>query len=206
LEPEAITPTFENLDGHTGAPKRQTSSLATSGAISILSPPRSPAAFVPASLAEQEEAFLEQEDEEAFFDDDEEQLIVFEEGDMLGPGFYHQGHRIVDFFSDKNEPAVEPLQLEVVRQLGVGSYAIVYLVRQVLYDPPEWDEGDEYDWEDEPQRPTRIYGKEFALKCLSKADLTEDLEEVQKYEATLHRSLPSHPNIVALHRVSFPES
>jgi hypothetical protein len=179
--------------------KLPTSSSATTPPISFLSPPGSPTGrLAPPSLAEQEEAFLDHEEDEQF--------IVFEEGDMLGPGFYHQGHRIIDCFADRDGTEVEPLQLEVVRQLGSGSYAIVYLVRQVLYDPPEGDEGDEYSLDDEPQRSTRTYGKEFALKCLSKTDLTEELEEVQKYEATLHRSLPNHPNIVALHRVSLGHS
>lgn len=65
---------------------------------------------------------------------------------------------------------------EVVRQLGSGSYAVVYLVRE---------------------RGGRK--REFALKCLSKHDLEEEQLETQLFEATIHLSLPIHQNIVTLH-------
>jgi hypothetical protein len=65
---------------------------------------------------------------------------------------------------------------EVIRRLGSGSYAVVYLVRE---------------------RGGRK--REFALKCLSKHDLEEEQLETQLFEATIHLSLPIHPNIVTLH-------
>ncbi|CAK9787065.1 kinase-like protein [Cutaneotrichosporon oleaginosum] len=65
---------------------------------------------------------------------------------------------------------------EVIRRLGSGSYAVVYLVRE--------------------QGGRK---REFALKCLSKHDLEEEQLETQLFEATIHLSLPIHPNIVTLH-------
>lgn len=65
---------------------------------------------------------------------------------------------------------------DVIRQLGSGSYACVYLVRE---------------------RGGRK--REYALKCLSKHDLEEDQLETQLFEATIHLSLPIHRNIVTLH-------
>lgn len=65
---------------------------------------------------------------------------------------------------------------EVVRKLGSGSYAVVYLVKEVGGT------------------------QEFAMKCLSKQDLQEDALHVQLFEATIHLSLPRHPNIVTLYQ------
>lgn len=85
---------------------------------------------------------------------------------------------------------------------GYGSYAIVYLVKEVLYDHSEDDlpNGDDESYISKSQQI--VYGREFALKCLSKRNLSEEQITVQKFEATLHRQLPEHPNVVALHKVS----
>lgn len=75
------------------------------------------------------------------------------------------------------KPSTSPKRsYEVIRQLGSGSYAVVYLVRE---------------------RGGRK--REFALKCLSKHDLEEEQLETQLFEATIHLSLPIHRNIVTLH-------
>lgn len=86
---------------------------------------------------------------------------------------------------------------------GYGSYAIVYLVKEVLYDRSE-DEAP-FPNDDAASYTSRrsegvVYGREFALKCLSKRNLTEEQIGVQKFEATLHRQLPQHDNVVALHK------
>lgn len=52
----------------------------------------------------------------------------------------------------------------------------------------------------QPQAST--YGRNFALKCLCKKDLTDELIEVQRGEAVLHRALPDHEYIVRLYGVS----
>ncbi|WWC85534.1 uncharacterized protein L201_000398 [Kwoniella dendrophila CBS 6074] len=71
----------------------------------------------------------------------------------------------------------EKKRYEVVRKLGTGSYAVVYLVRE---------KGGRH--------------REFALKCLSKQDLEEEQLETQLFEAHIHLSLPIHQNIVTLHQ------
>ncbi|KAI0246137.1 hypothetical protein BJV78DRAFT_1257587 [Lactifluus subvellereus] len=49
-------------------------------------------------------------------------------------------------------------------------------------------------------RPRTVYGREYAIKLLSKADLDEGEYFAQLSEATIHQSIPAHPNIVTLHR------
>ncbi|CED85242.1 protein kinase [Phaffia rhodozyma] len=97
-------------------------------------------------------------------------------------------------------------RLEVVRRLGIGSYAVVYLVREVIdqndsHNDQEWDFGELDEDEDGvgSRSDHRTYGKEFALKCLSKQDLDDESLEIQMFEATIHQSLPPHNNIVTLH-------
>jgi serine/threonine protein kinase len=113
-----------------------------------------------------------------------------------------------------NAPQTNPAQLpakwfEVVRKLGSGSYAVVYLVREVLspsFQPQDDDNddtqlafGDELELDVPAKEPVK-YGREFAIKCLSKANLNHDALEAQLFEATVHQSLPPHPNIVTLYR------
>lgn len=101
----------------------------------------------------------------------------------------------------------------------------VYLVREVLYDPDpadddlltpldpeEWTRPKMFNrsWSQDPfsmMMPTSpTYGRNFALKCLCKQDLTAELIEVQRGEAHLHRALPDHENIVRLFAVRLDHS
>ncbi|KAI0036915.1 hypothetical protein K488DRAFT_40121 [Vararia minispora EC-137] len=95
-------------------------------------------------------------------------------------------------------------EFEVVRKLGTGSYAVVYLVREILSRPPSSDDGHVYASGkldlDGPRSPPAQYGREYAVKLLSKANLDDDALAAQLFEATVHQSLPSHPNLVSLHR------
>ncbi|WVR03332.1 hypothetical protein IAU60_000323 [Kwoniella sp. DSM 27419] len=77
----------------------------------------------------------------------------------------------------RGDGRTEKRRYEVVRKLGTGSYAVVYLVKE---------------------RGGRK--REFALKCLSKQDLEEEQLETQLFEAYIHLSLPIHQNIVTLHQ------
>ncbi|WWC57831.1 uncharacterized protein I303_100366 [Kwoniella dejecticola CBS 10117] len=77
----------------------------------------------------------------------------------------------------RTDGQTEKKRYEVVRKLGTGSYAVVYLVRE---------KGGRH--------------REFALKCLSKQDLEEEQLETQLFEAHIHLSLPIHQNIVTLHQ------
>lgn len=178
---------------------------------------------------------------------------IFEVGDRLGPGMMHDGHEITIAQTSEgfSEQAADwtGTQLEVVTKLGEGSYAVVYLVKEVR--PFERGANDDEDTSKvrvaidelstEPSTLTNdtsfeadktvlqnnnedIYGttlkatssgrlahrKEsensepenqfFALKCLCKRDLSETMLEVQRLEATIHQSIPPHPNIVTLYR------
>ncbi|TFK44538.1 hypothetical protein BDQ12DRAFT_593580 [Crucibulum laeve] len=137
---------------------------------------------------------------------------VFIPGDFVGEGSVLQGEtvRLVSLGatpdpadSTYKEPAQE---FEVVRRLGSGSYAVVYLVREVLSRSPPSEDGHmstigamELDGKFLRQ-PETVYGREYAIKCLSKANLDEEALAAQMSEVTIHQSLKSHPNIVTLHR------
>jgi len=62
-------------------------------------------------------------------------------------------------------------EFEVVRKIGTGSCAIVYLVREILFhflcseDDHVYPAG---------HHPARGYGREYAIKLLSKSDLNEE--------------------------------
>ncbi|KAG9303557.1 hypothetical protein G9A89_018453 [Geosiphon pyriformis] len=77
------------------------------------------------------------------------------------------GHIIADPVSGSN--------YEVVQPLGNGSYAMVYLVRNL--------KDDQY----------------YALKCLSKANMDQQQLEIQRSEVLLHERVSGHPNIVYLY-------
>ncbi|KAF8868082.1 kinase-like domain-containing protein [Infundibulicybe gibba] len=79
------------------------------------------------------------------------------------------------------------VEFEVVRRLGTGSYAVVYLVQEL--------DGQLL------SRPDTVYGSKYAIKCLSKANLDDEALAAQMSEVgNDHQSLHSHPNIVTLHR------
>ncbi|KAF9112389.1 hypothetical protein BGX27_003465 [Mortierella sp. AM989] len=66
------------------------------------------------------------------------------------------------------------LSLTLISALGAGSYAVVYLAREVAS------------------------GTLYALKCLGKDKLTEEEVAIQRNEVVIHTSLPKHKNIVHL--------
>lgn len=126
---------------------------------------------------------------------------VFAPGDAVKEGGLLQGEpiRLVSIGSNPLPPDEQPAsEFEVVRRLGAGSYAVVYLVLEVLYRPPPSDNGHTLGQMD--GFPSTVYGREYAIKCLSKADLDEDALAAQMSEVTIHQSLRPHPNIVTLHR------
>ncbi|KAI0829636.1 kinase-like protein [Trametes gibbosa] len=135
---------------------------------------------------------------------------VLSQGDLVGEGLYLRGEAISRVPISSSEPTVdhdEPAtEFEVVRKLGSGSYAVVYLVREVLSRPQPSDDGHaitvgRMDLDDgSPGNQSTEYGREYAIKVLSKANLDEEALEAQLFEATIHQSLPAHPNIVTLHR------
>jgi len=155
---------------------------------------------------------------------------VLAPGDTVGEGSLLQGEPIRLVSTSDTERARE---FEVIKQLGTGSYAVVYLVQEVLSRPVHSEDGHmstiglmELDnITNKPSNSTvqhTVYGREYAIKCLSKADLDQDALAVQMSEVKtlspspfnllfffitffflqvhIHQSLHLHPNIVTLHR------
>ena len=109
---------------------------------------------------------------------------------MVGEGVLLQGEliRLVS-----NPPTVDseaPAQeFEVDSRLGTGSYAVVYLVREVLSRPVSSTDGhisiEGMELDDKlTGRPSIEYGRDFAIKCLSKANLDGEALAAQKAEVT----------------------
>lgn len=69
------------------------------------------------------------------------------------------------------------MNLQVVRKLGAGSYAVVYLVREIL--DPLTDEA-------LPSGSDRL-GREYAIKCLSKVGYDADTLDAQMVEVSASR-------------------
>ncbi|KAG8887859.1 hypothetical protein FRB98_008825 [Tulasnella sp. 332] len=147
----------------------------------------------------------------------QEEILL--EGDIIGQGDSLHGETIelVQIPTSAARPEQPPsTHLQVVRKLGAGSYAVVYLVKEILSKTSVdrsirarrmgmglqfGDEDDEMDDDDDDvPRWEYEYGREFAVKCLSKASLSPEELVIQMFEATLHQSLPTHPNIVTLYR------
>lgn len=138
---------------------------------------------------------------------------VLAPGDIVGESCLLQGEtiRLVSISSnpeaeDGDLELREPTkEFEVVRRLGSGSYAVVYLVKEVLSRSLPSEDGHmsigsmEFDG-NLSRRSETVYGREYAIKCLSKANLDEEALDAQLTEVTIHQSLHSHPNIVTLHR------
>jgi serine/threonine protein kinase len=97
-------------------------------------------------------------------------------------------------------------EFQVVHKLGTGSYAVVYLVREVMSRPPSNSVSDDghlgiLDLDiTPPSSQPIVYGRKFALKVLSKANLDAAALAAQLTEVTIHQSLAPHSNIVTLHR------
>jgi serine/threonine protein kinase len=134
---------------------------------------------------------------------------VLQPGDLVGEGVDLQGEiiRLVSPLSPDAQHHSEPArEFEVVRRLGAGSYAVVYQVLEVLERAPPSEDGHSsmmghMDLDGKHTRsPSTTYGREYAIKCLSKANLDVEALTAQMDEVTIHQSLHSHPNIVTLHR------
>ena len=123
---------------------------------------------------------------------------VLTPGDFVGEGCLLQGEsiRLVSFGSSPPTTSLEPAtEFRVKRVLGHGSYAIVYLVQEVLSRPQLSEDGHLstiglMEFDNKSFNPPEIqYGREYAIKCLSKANLDEDELAAQMSEVSLS-SLP----------------
>jgi serine/threonine protein kinase len=90
------------------------------------------------------------------------------------PSLFSPGD-LVSLNGQNGDEQIKADHFHVVRRLGSGSYAVVYLVRELLAHTP------------------LKYGRNFAIKCLN-------IDQAQQSEVTIHHSLKPHPNIVTLHR------
>lgn len=133
---------------------------------------------------------------------------VLAPGDCVGEGILLQDEvvRLVGSTVEADDINAPAKEFEVVRRLGTGSYAVVYLVQEVLSRPPPSDDGHgsimgsmELDGRSSRHSQT-VYGREYAIKLLSKANLDEEALAAQMSEVTIHQSLHLHHNIVSLHR------
>jgi len=133
---------------------------------------------------------------------------VLAPGDVVGEGFPLQGEYLRLVSSNDTNGAVdlqEPAQeFEVIKQLGTGSYAVVYLVQEVLYRPPSSDDGHmstigvmEFDNKVAGSSGATVYGRKYAIKCLSKANLDEEALALQMTEVGLFRFL-TDPSFIIL--------
>ncbi|KAG1715609.1 hypothetical protein ID866_1533 [Astraeus odoratus] len=130
---------------------------------------------------------------------------VLSPGDIIGEGILFQGHIVRPASASidlEDISAGLATEFEVVRKLGTGSYAVVYLVREIISRTTPSEDGHcgILDLGDSPNKSYVTYGRDFALKCLSKANLDEEALTAQLSEVNIHQSLRSHPNIVTLHR------
>ena len=116
---------------------------------------------------------------------------VLSRGDLVGEGLFFQGELIERVPISSSEPRADYDELakefEVVRKLGTGSYAVVYLVREVLSRPQPSDDGHatigRMDLDDGSSgSQSTEYGREYAIKVLSKANLDEEALTAQLFE------------------------
>ena len=114
-------------------------------------------------------------------------------GDVIGQGLNFQGERVrllpisASHHNGDDDLNATSIKFEVVKALGTGSYAVVYQVRQILSSYPPQTEDlspiSAVNFDDFPSCPAPVrYGREYALKCLSKADLDKDALSTQMFE------------------------
>lgn len=115
---------------------------------------------------------------------------VLAPGDFIGEGILLQGHHICLSPAPVSHDTADfglAREFEVVRKLGTGSYAVVYLVREVLSRAQPSDDGHcgILDLGEPTRSKTYVtYGRDFALKCLSKANLDQDALAAQMTEVS----------------------
>ena len=166
-------------------------------------------------------------------------MDVLAPGEIVGEGLPLQGEIVRRVTVGEIEVARvedEPSKVfQIMRRLGAGSYAVVYLVQEVLRLGEQDDEVYESDGADldmsvdshdrdevcvDKEQKGNLYGRKYAIKLLSKVNLDKEALDAQMFEvrfldifllrpanpsnlhlqAKIHQSLPSHPNIVTLHR------
>jgi hypothetical protein len=119
-------------------------------------------------------------------------------GDLVAQGGTLQGETIrLVSIRGTTSPSELATEFLVKKRLGHGSYAVVYLVQEVLHRSPPSDDGHmptmgvmELDGKT-PAHSETVYGREYAMKCLSKANLDDEDLAAQMSEVHLSSSLLS---------------
>lgn len=119
---------------------------------------------------------------------------ILSEGDIVGQGDNLHGETIelVHIPTEAARPEQHPpaVHLRVIRKLGAGSYAVVYLVKEILGRSPKPraqpnpDAEELSDSETEEDMWVYEYGRDFAVKCLSKASLSPEELDIQMFEVS----------------------
>jgi hypothetical protein len=102
-------------------------------------------------------------------------------GDLVAQGGTLQGETIRLVSIRGSSPHQElATEFQVKKRLGHGSYAVVYLVQEVLHRTLPSDDGHmptmgvmDLD-ANTASHPGTVYGREYAMKCLSKANLNDE--------------------------------
>ena len=126
---------------------------------------------------------------------------VLAPGDIVGRGSLLKGDvvTLLPTYNDEDEDE----QFQVIKELGKGSYAVVYLVHQVPRGASGPCSASSRGWSntdgsedgqilghmdsEEPlvkPHPPKTYGRKFAIKCLSKANLDKEELDVQMAEVS----------------------
>lgn len=117
------------------------------------------------------------------------------DGALIGVGHSIQDEemKLVEIPMPADQQPAETLQVQ--RRLGTGSYAVVYLVREVLpLNSGSQQRSDSFlNYNDDsdgscstsPIAPPTVLGREFAVKCLSKSALDAEGLEAQLQEVSL---------------------
>jgi len=103
-------------------------------------------------------------------------------GDIVGDGLFLKGEpiRLVSNGVPDHSHRDPANEFQVIKRLGIDSYAVVYQVQEVLSRHGSSDDGHmstigiaEFDNESAPRAQT-VYGRTYALKCIPKANLDHD--------------------------------
>lgn len=139
--------------------------------------------------------------------EDSEVEDVLAPGDIIGQGSFLKGDLVSLLPTDRDQlnHDHEDEQFEVLKELGKGSYAVVYLVHQVFFthgasapssafsrgrsNTAESSENGHIlghmDNEGFLALPKKTLGRKFAIKCLSKANLDKEELDIQMAEVCL---------------------
>ncbi|KAI0059351.1 hypothetical protein BV25DRAFT_1918586 [Artomyces pyxidatus] len=129
--------------------------------------------------------------------------LTLQRGDFLGEGILFHGQPLRCVSSADDVRLQSAKLLEVVRLIGTGTRALVYLVREVLSALHGNGLQDAHATTGAgPALPT--YGHKYAVKVIPKAKLTK--APLGKRESVLsqirvHQSLDAHRNIITLHQI-----